>query len=188
MSVWKGIVSACKGGAAELKRTASLVGSALMAALNVVLNSFTVPIGNLLEIGFALVSLAACAYMYGPWLAGIAGAVADVIGYMLRPSGGFFPGFTLNELVRGILFGFWFYKQPVRLWRVSAACVLDTAIISFLLNPIWLNTMYGAPFFSQARAVTALLKLPFSIALIYCLLKALEAMQKHRGALQPPKP
>ena len=40
---------------------------------------------------------------YGPAATGCVGAVADIIKYMIRPSGPFFIGFTLNEFISGLI-------------------------------------------------------------------------------------
>ena len=87
--------------------TASLAGAAMLAALSLVLNQFTIAVSQFLEIGFSFLAAGTCAFLYGPWLAGLMGIVTDVAGYFLRPNGGFFPGFTLNEFLLGFLYGCW---------------------------------------------------------------------------------
>ena len=93
--------------AREVRRTASLAGAAMLAALSLVLNQFTIAVSQFLEIGFSFLAAGTCAFLYGPWLAGLMGIVTDVAGYFLRPNGGFFPGFTLNEFLLGFLNGCW---------------------------------------------------------------------------------
>lgn len=77
--------------AREVRRTASLAGAAMLAALSLVLNQFTIAVSQFLEIGFSFLAAGTCAFLYGPWLAGLMGIVTDVAGYFLRPNGGFFP-------------------------------------------------------------------------------------------------
>lgn len=84
----------------------------MLAALSLVLNQFTIAVSQFLEIGFSFLAAGTCAFLYGPWLAGLMGIVTDVAGYFLRPNGGFFPGFTLNEFLLGFLYGCWLYKNP----------------------------------------------------------------------------
>ena len=109
--------------AREVRRTASLAGAAMLAALSLVLNQFTIAVSQFLEIGFSFLAAGTCAFLYGPWLAGLMSIVTDVAGYFLRPNGGFFPGFTLNEFLLGFLYGCWLYKKPVSLWRTFCACL-----------------------------------------------------------------
>ena len=64
--------------AREVRRTASLAGAAMLAALSLVLNQFTIAVSQFLEIGFSFLAAGTCAFLYGPWLAGLMGIVTDV--------------------------------------------------------------------------------------------------------------
>ena len=107
------------------------------------------------------------------------GIVTDVAGYFLRPNGGFFPGFTLNEFLLGFLYGCWLYKKPVSLWRTFCACLSAVLVINLVLTPLWLNIMYGNAFvISGMRLIKNAVKLPLDTALLYFLLKAVETHRK----------
>ena len=101
-----------RAGLEEIHRLSSMVGTAMLAALHLVLNQFTFAVSQFLEIGFTFLATASAAYLYGPWLAGLMGIVADTLGYFLRPNGTYFPGWTLNEFLLGFLYGCWLYKSP----------------------------------------------------------------------------
>ena len=147
----------------------------MLAALSLVLNQFTIAVSQFLEIGFSFLAAGTCAFLYGPWLAGLMGIVTDVAGYFLRPNGGFFPGFTLNEFLLGFLYGCWLYKKPVSLWRTFCACLSAVLVINLVLTPLWLNIMYGNAFvISGMRLIKNAVKLPLDTALLYFLLKAVE--------------
>ena len=165
--------------AREVRCTASLAGAAMLAALSLVLNQFTIAVSQFLEIGFSFLAAGTCAFLYGPWLAGLMGIVTDVAGYFLRPNGGFFPGFTLNEFLLGFLYGCWLYKKPVSLWRTFCACLSAVLVINLVLTPLWLNIMYGNAFvISGMRLIKNAVKLPLDTALLYFLLKAVETHRK----------
>ena len=80
--------------AREVRRTASLAGAAMLAALSLVLNQFTIAVSQFLEIGFSFLAAGTCAFLYGPWLAGLMGIVTDV------------AGFAASTYMRGVKFGF----------------------------------------------------------------------------------
>ena len=80
--------------AREVRRTASLAGAAMLAALSLVLNQFTIAVSQFLEIGFSFLAAGTCAVLYGPWLAGLMGIVTDV------------AGFAASTYMRGVKFGF----------------------------------------------------------------------------------
>lgn len=170
--------------AREMRRSASLAGAALLAALGLLLNQFTIMVSNFLEIGFSFLAAGACAFLYGPWVAGMMGIVTDLLGYLLRPNGGFFPGFTLNEFLLGFLYGCWLYKKPVTLWRTFCACLTAVLVINLCLTPLWLHLMYGnALIITGLRLIKNALKLPLDTALLYMLLRLAE---KHRPGLHGP--
>ncbi|MEG2286368.1 MAG: folate family ECF transporter S component [Ruthenibacterium sp.] len=165
-------VARMRAAAGEVRRTASIAGAGLLCALGLVLNQFTLMVSQLLEIGFSFLAIAVSGFLYGPWMAGLAGVVMDVAGYLLRPNGGFFIGFTLNELLAGVLYGLWLYKKPVSLARTFCACLSVVLLINFVLTPLWLNIMYGNAFLiSSARLIKNIIKLPVDTGLLYLVLR-----------------
>lgn len=162
---------------AELHDVRSLAGTSMFAALTVVLDRIaTFQVSQLLEIGFSFVAVAAAAFLYGPWCAGLSGVVVDILAYFLRPNGGFFIGFTLNQFLLGFLYGCWLYGKPVRLWRCAAACLTVTLVLNLCLTPVWLHLMYGnALALSTLRLVKNVLKFPVDTTLMYLVLKFAEA-------------
>lgn len=169
------IIASAKG----LKKTHTLAGTGLLAALNLVLNQFTVALSTFLEIGFSFLAAAMCGFLYGPVVAGLAGIITDTLGYFLRPNGGYFIGFTLNEFLLGFIYGCWFYKRKVSLLRTFLACLSVVIVINFFLTPLWLNIMYGNAFvISSARLIKNIIKLPIDTGLLYLVLKTIEARGK----------
>lgn len=153
---------------AEFHKPRSLALAAMFVALHVILNQFTIDLfGDVLQLSFDFLALAAAGYLCGPWLAGMAGALADVWGYFLRPSGPYFPGFTLSAILMGILYGLWYYKRPVKLWRCIAGQLTNVLVFNFFLTPLWLHVMYGQAFvvLSSMRFFKNLIQFPFSVAL-----------------------
>ncbi len=165
---------------AELKKPRSLALCALFTALHIVLNQFTIPVSAYLEIGFDFLALMAAGYLCGPWMAGLTGAAADVLGYLLRPNGPYFPGFTLSAVLMGILYGLWLYRKPVRLGRVLLAQLSNVLVFNFFLTPLWLHIMYGQAFavLTGMRLLKNLLQFPISATLALLLLRACDSAQK----------
>ena len=154
--------------------TKMLTVTAALVGINLVLNQFTLALGPLLEIGFAFLPIAVLAYLYGPINAGLASVVADIIGFILRPAGFFFPGFTFNALLLGLIFGWFFYKKEITLGRVALANLVIAIVITLILTPIWLNIMFGSPLFAVPRLLKAVLLYPIEVGLLYILLKSFD--------------
>ena len=171
-----GFFSRMRAAAREVHDVRSLAGSSMFAAFTVILDRIaTFQVSQILEIGFSFVAVAASAYLYGPWLAGLSGVVVDVLAYFLRPNGGFFIGFTLNQFLLGFIYGCWLYKKPVTLWRCAAACLSVVLVLNLFLTPLWLNLMYGNAFvITTLRLVKNIVKFPIDTALLYVVLKFAE--------------
>lgn len=165
--------------AAQVRRVKSLAGTAMLTALNLVLNQFTVMVSQFLEIGFAFLATAMAGYLYGPFLAGLMGVATDTLGWLMRPNGAYLPFWAINECLLGMIYGCWFYRRPVRLWRVLAACVTVMVCINLTLTPLWLHLQYGNAFvLTAARLIKNLIKLPVDASLLYALLKVAESRAK----------
>lgn len=174
----KRILDSAKG----LKKTATLAGTGVLCALSLILNQFTLAVSQFLEIGFSFLAAAMCGYLYGPITAALAGVAVDILGYFLRPNGGFFIGFTLNELLAGFIYGAWLYKRKVTLLRTFLACLSVVIVVNLFLTPMWLNIMYGNAFvISSARLIKNAIKLPVDTLLLYTLLKAVEKHYKMKS-------
>ena len=126
--------------------------------------------------------MAAIGYLCGPWVAGLSGIVTDVLGYVLRPNGPYFPGWTLSAVLVGVLYGLWLYRRPLKLWRVVLCKLNMVLLFNFLLTPLWLHHHYGQSFvvLSSLRLVKNIIKFPIDIILLMLVLKTCERMQEQR--------
>ena len=161
------VFSNIKESAKELKKISSLTGAAMLTALSIILGCCRIVISSTLEIRFGFLGLAVSGMFYGPVTAGIIGVITDIITFFIRPNGFFFPGFTLNQFIYGFVFGLFFYKKKVTLKRVILSKLLLTVIISLILNPIWLNMMYGSELFAIPRIIKAVVLFPIECGLLY---------------------
>lgn len=160
---------------AEVKRVKAIVGGGMLAALGTVLRGLAIPLSATHRISFTLYPIAVAGYMYGPFMAGLAAVVMDIMGYLLNPMGAYFPGFAVVGFINGFIFGCWLYKKEVRLWRIICAVCTSTLIASFILNPLLLQFLYGMPFWVTVaeRVITNAVQVPIYIFLIYCTLRTL---------------
>ncbi len=166
----------------ELHSPRTLATAAVLSALHLILNQFTIPVSSLLEVGFDFLAAAAIGYLCGPWVAGLSGIVTDVFGYVLRPNGPYFPGWTLSAILAGILYGLWYYRRPVKLWRVIACKAMAVVIFNFFLTPLWLHFVYGQAFvvLSSLRFVKNIIKFPIDVVLLLLVLKTCERYRARR--------
>jgi ECF transporter S component (folate family) len=170
----------------ELKSVSTISVAGMLVAISVVMSFVKIVLSPVLEVSFSFLPLAAGGLLYGPVVGGITGILSDILGYFIRPNGPFFPGFTLNALISGALYGFFLYKKPVTLKRVIIVSALITVLINLLLNSLWLSMMYGKAFvvLLSARIIKNLVMFPINTALLMVLLKFIEKfrIQGHAAA------
>ncbi len=160
-----------KSAVLDMRKTPNIAKAGVLSALGIALNQVTFVVSTMLEIGFSFLATATISFMYGPFLAAIAAVAMDFVGYMLRPNGGFFIGYTFNEVLSALIYGFWLYKKPVKLWRTFFACLSIVLIINLFFTPLWLNIQYGNAFvLSSVRLIKNVIKLPVDSVLLYTVL------------------
>ncbi|MGD9559692.1 MAG: folate family ECF transporter S component [Oscillospiraceae bacterium] len=170
-----------RAAARQLKQVRSLAAGGMLAALGTAIKALYIPIGQLLRISFTFLATALSGYLYGPLVAGLSAMVVDVLGYLIRPEGAYFFGFTFNAFLNGVIYGCFLWRRPVRLWRAGAACLTSIVLVSFLLNPLWLSMLYGQAWLGLVllRVPTNLLLLPINTLLLYGMLQVTQ--RAHRG-------
>lgn len=160
----------------ELKSVKNLVLIAFMIALSIVVGYFTLAFGNFIKIGFSnLVNEFTC-MLFGPVIGIIFGFVSDILKYITKPTGAFFPGFTLNAMIAGMLYGIMLYHKKITFKRVFLAELLVTIIVNLGLATFWLCVMYGNSFMVifPMRLLKSLIMLPINSFLLYTIIKAFE--------------
>ncbi|MBE6059977.1 MAG: folate family ECF transporter S component [Clostridium sulfidigenes] len=174
------MLSLLKESSAHLKKTSSLTGLALIAAINIILGSLSIQLSPILKIGFSFIAVGISALFYGPVATGFVGVITDVIKYMIRPNGPFFIGFTFNEFLGGFITGLILYKKPVSIKRIFITRLVIMIVINLVLTPIWLSIMYGKGIFVaySVRIVKSLILLPIETIVLYSVLKTAEKTRR----------
>ena len=165
-----------KSAARELRSVRSITGAALFAAMSPILALCTIQVNQFLQIGFTSLTHAITGYFFGPLVACMSGGIADIIKYMLKPNGPFFPGFTINEMLVGFIYGLFFYKRKITLPRCITARFIVTVGINLTLTPLWLSFLYGNAFkfMVPTRIIKNIIMIPVDIFLLHTLLKFCE--------------
>ncbi len=167
-----------KDSAREFTRLTSIAGVGMVLAVSIVLSLFSFYVTETLRIGPAYLATAMLGMLYGPVTGGIAAGLGDILKYLIKPSGPFFPGYTLTALLGGVVYGSFLYKNKVTVLR----CVLSKAFINIFLNlglnTLWSSILYGKAFFAILipRVYANVALLPLQIVLLYALLKAISVL------------
>ena len=161
----------------EFRHVRTITTAAMFAAISVVLGYFTIAIGDYIKIGFSGISNQFVYYLFGPVVGGFFGGALDILKYLIRPTGPYFPGLTLVPIVAGIIYGSFFYKKPVGLLRVLLAELTVSVICNMLMTTVCLSIMYGKGFMAllPMRVFKNLVMWPVNALLFYSIAKTLEA-------------
>ena len=116
-----------------------------------VLTAMQIVLGSLLsvqflttKIAFAFIIIALTARLFSPLVTAGSTALAYFLGMLLFPKFTFFPGFILTAFLTGLTFGYAF-QHHTTLLRILGANLIVVFIWNFILNSLWLHTMYLTP-------------------------------------------
>lgn len=166
-----------------MKSPYKLIVSGLLVAISIILtrifsaNLVIVGVSAArISIGFVPIILAGI--LLGPWFGLAAGALADVLGFFIFPSGTYFPPITLTSALVGLLP--WllfkiFYRRPLWLKTLLAVGVTQIAC-SMFMQTFWLSILLGSPYIGLfiPRALITLITIPVYSVLLYFIIVGLK--------------
>ena len=95
--------------AKEFKSIKSMVFAALLVALHTVLAVFvSIQVTPSLRISVSFLANCAIGYMFGPVMGFVCGGLGDLIQFVIKPQGAYFPGWTLSAALAGFIYGLFF--------------------------------------------------------------------------------
>ena len=157
--------------AAEVRRTRSMAFAALMVAAAIVLSYFSipVPVNENLKISFGFLARSTCALVCGPVLGLIYGFVEDILGFILKPSGAFFPGYTLTTMLGMLIYALSFYRARITVARIFLAKLLAN-VMNVFLGSLWSSILYTSRgywlYVADSAVKNALTLIPQTIMLV----------------------
>ena len=83
----------------EFKNVRTLTMTGMLGAVSVVLGYFTLAIGDYIKIGFSSIANQMVHYLFGPVVGGAFGGALDILKYMVKPTGPYFPGWTFGAML-----------------------------------------------------------------------------------------
>lgn len=162
----------------ELKSVRTITLMAMLAAIAIILGMFSIEIGNFIRISFASIPNGIVAYLFGPFVGGIFAGVLDVLKFIAKPTGAFFPPLTLVTILAGVMQGCMYYKKPITLPRVLVTKFIVMLVCNVILNTMCLSVLYGEAFVSLIglRALKNLIMWPIDSVIFFIISKALEGI------------
>lgn len=153
-----------------------LVVLGLMVAISIILQKLS--IGNqFVHVGFGFIATVLLARYFGPVWGGIGAGVADALNAAIfGVQGGFFIGFTISAISAAVIYGIFFFDQPIKVWKIIVATLLVTIIVNVLMNTTWISIMYGQNFYAalSMRISKELISPWIQMVIIWIVLNALK--------------
>ncbi len=84
--------------------------------------------------------------LFGPTAGLLSGAVTDVLGHFIKPTGPYFPGFTVSAMLNGVIYGLYFYEEKTSWPRILLAQLTVVVVVNLLLNTLWISMLYGSSY------------------------------------------
>lgn len=167
--------------ARELRNLRSLAGMAVLVALGVVLTYVSIPINENNRIGLVFLPQALMGMMYGPVAGTLAAAVGDIVGFIIKPTGPYFPGFTFTAMLSSMVYAFFYYRSKPVLWKAIVSKAMTTVLLNVMLNTLWVSVMYGTPFVASlwTRLPRIAVSLPIEIVILYLVMGAVSKALIH---------
>lgn len=159
----------------QLKQVKTVTVCAMLGAVAIVLGSLSIELGSTLRIGFSGIPNEIVHMLFGPVVGSVFAGTMDILKYLIKPTGAFFPGFTLIAMLAGLIYGSFYYKKELNFWRVLAAHITVALICNVLLIP-GVCPLYGKAFavLLPARLVKNAIMCPIDAFIFYHIAKVLD--------------
>lgn len=122
-------------------KTRELVTLGLLIAINIILARVIPPVYTQnIRLDFAFLTVLIAAALYGPLPAMAVAGLSDFLGAILLPKGAYFPGFTISEMLVGLIYGFFLYRTSTpkeTFFRIALSAFL-AALVHLFLTTYWL--------------------------------------------------
>ena len=167
-----------RSAAAQIKKPRMLTLTALFVALRIVVGMVPIPLGDNLHIFFTFFVNALGSAIYGPLLGLISGFSADLLGFILQPTGPFFPGYLLSSMLGSFFYGLFFYRARINGVRVLLAKLVVNLGVNVGLGALWSALLYGKGYLYTVTAsiLKNVVLLPLETAVMVLVFRAVHPL------------
>lgn len=152
----------------KLKSTKNLTIIALLIATKIAIGSIYIPVGDNLRIYFKFFITALEGAMFGPSVAIITGALSDLIGFILFPSGPFFIGYTISSATGGLIFALFLYDTNITVLKLALSKLFVNIFVNIGMGSLWSSILFskGYIYYLIQSTIKNIVLLPFEIILL----------------------
>jgi ECF transporter S component (folate family) len=154
--------------ASEIKNLRTLTFAAITIALSIIINSFSITVSQNLHIALTFIPFCFGALIFGPVVGLSVGFVCDIVGFMMFPSGIFFPGYTLSTMLKFFIYGLFLYRSRITIFKIFIAKLLVDFGINVLLGSLWSAILFkkGYLYFFAKSLIKNSMMLPIEVFIL----------------------
>lgn len=171
----------------KLSSTKNLALLAISIALNVSLKSIFLPVGDNLRIYFTFVITVLESAMFGPAVALISGFVTDIVGFILFPSGTFFIGYTISEVLGHFIYALFLYNRNITIFKIFISKLTVNLFVNVTLGSLWSAMLYskGYMYYLTKSLIKNITLLPIEVILLGLAFNYLIPVLNKKGFIKP---
>lgn len=174
----------------ELSSVRMLAVLALLVACTAAVSALYIPVGLNLRVMFSYIFEGTAAMIAGPVAMLPFGVAADLLGFVIAPSGEFFPGYTLSTVLGALIYSLFLYRAKFSLARIAGAKLCVNLFVNAALGSLWTFMLYSGGRTYGVIFTTSLLKnlalFPLETTLM-CVFLAAASPVLVRAGLRPPE-
>lgn len=176
-----------RAAAGEVKKLRTLAVSAIFLALSSAVASVFIPLPNNLRVYFTYGPKALCAAVIGPVSGLLFGLTGDLLGFVLHPTGGFFPGYTLTSMMGMFLYGLGLYRKKITVCRLAVTKLLVNLVCNAGLNVLWSAILYEKAWivYFTASLTKNLILWPVETVVLVLVFRLVGPLMERQGFLLP---
>ena len=172
----------------ELKNPRTIVFAALILALRLAAKPLSITIvGELTEnIGFIINAFGSM--VYGPFLALLSGALSDTLGFVLFPSGVYFPAFMITEMAGSFVFALFLYRAEISIPRLMLCrfciCIFVNVLLAYPIHVMYYSMVLGKEYgIAWIRLVKNIAMFPIETVILVVVFRAVLPPFRNMGYL-----
>lgn len=175
--------------AEKMRVTRFIALCALMIAMKVALSFIQIPVAENLNIRFTYIVVAVEAAVLGPVMAVVSGAVTDIVGYLIHPTGAFFFGYTISAMAGSLIFALFLYERKITIVRLALSRFFINYLVNVLMGSYWSSVMFskGYIYYFTNSLIKNSILLPVEVILLVIVFNALLPTLTAKQLLVPQK-
>ena len=162
----------------EFKNPRMLVFAALILALRIAAKPLSITIAGDLTEGIGFIINAFGSMVYGPVVALLSGALSDTLGYLVHPSGPYFPLYMITEMAGSFVFALFLYRAEISIPRLILCrfciCFFVNVLLAYPIHTAYYSIMLGKDYsLTWIRIVKNIVLFPIEAVLLAVIFRSL---------------